>query len=427
VLASPATYADPPAQVVSVAYERASFADEPVTVYRLRDGSATRDVRVLGGPNARGGITYVVGELGPSRPDWAVGSPPGTWPSTALPVPFYLGLPKSRDLGDQTDAEIDVATRTWGRVACTGFRARYAGTTSTGPGDDGVSGVYFEDVTWPSTLPAGVIATTVVHVDAQGNIYDADVYVDGADHVFSQDAAGGIDFRSILTHELGHALGLGHTSDPRATMYASYPPGISWRSLEQDDRDGVCALYPGTGDALGCEATACPAGFSCVARDCERAGEQQEVCSPCDPVLHACEGSGDDARCVDLPSGAGRVCGRSCATDAECGQNFKCLPTTQAGDSQCVAQDGCASAADPCQKDADCKDPTDGGWICRGGACVGAPDPDAGSGPDASAADAGPPLTPGGGCACAAAAPRSTPTPVLLALVALLGVRRRRT
>ncbi|HSQ65751.1 MAG TPA: matrixin family metalloprotease [Polyangiaceae bacterium] len=421
MLATPATYADPPAQVVSVAYERASFADEPVTVLTVRDGSSTRVVRVLGGPNARGGVTYV-GELGPSSVEWAPGSPAGTWPTSALPVPFFLALPKSRDLGDQTDAEVDVAARTWGRVACTAFRARYAGTTTTGPGDDGVSGVYFEDTAWPSTLPAGVIATTVVHVDAQGHIYDADVYVDGADNVFSLDGVSGVDFRSILTHELGHALGLGHSSDPRATMYASYPPGISWRSLEQDDRDGVCALYPGTGDALGCEATACPAGFTCVARDCERAGEQQEVCSPCEPLLHACEGSGDGARCVDLPSGAGRVCGRSCATDAECGQGFLCQPTTQAGDYQCVSQNGCASAADPCQKAADCKDPADAGWICGGGACLG-PIADAGAegGADASP-DAGPTLTPSGGCS---SAPGQARGGWALLLVSLVLLRRR--
>jgi hypothetical protein len=178
---------------------------------------------------------------------------------------------------------------------------------------------------------------------------------------------------------MGHALGLGHSADARATMHASHPPGLAWRSLEKDDEDGVCALYPGTGAARCDTGEPCPAGFVCVARACERRGTRGEVCAPCARAPGACEGAGDDARCNDLPTG-GRVCGRACATDADCGPRFTCAAQTAAGDLQCVPTDGCASGPDPCARDVDCADTQ--GASCKGGACVGPS--------DAPASDAGP-------------------------------------
>ncbi len=387
------------AVVIERHVERATFANEPVTVTAYSDG---RVVRALGGPNSRGGTTY-----------WTPGFPQGTWAVSALPVSLYIGLPKSRDLGDAEDAEVEVAARAWGRVSCTAFRAHVMGTTTIGPGDDGTSGVYFEDTTWPSTFDSGAIATTVVHVDAQGHIYDADVYVNGSSHVFSRDGHGGtIDFRSVATHEIGHVLGLGHSTDARATMYAAYPPGVSWRSLEQDDMDGVCTLYPGTGDVLGCEATPCPTGFTCVARECESAGDQRMLCSPCEPSnLAGCEGAGDEARCVQLD--AGFACGRPCATNDDCGAHFSCVATTQAGDFQCVPDDDCASAANRCQDVAQCNDPDDAGWTCASSACLGPLAASTAGDAGADATDGGTVVTPGGGCSCEAA-PSSSGEPLLL-------------
>lgn len=401
--------------------ERATFANEPVTVTTLRDG---RVERTVGGMNARGGTTFTVG-----KPFWTNVSPQGTWAASSLPVPLKVALPKSRDLGDDEDAEIDVAARAWARVSCSAFRAIVAGTTTTGPGDDGTSGVYFEDASWPAEFTPDAIATTVVHVDAQGHIYDADIYVNGADHVFSLDGhVGTIDFRSIATHEIGHVLGLGESADPIATMYTSYPPGVAWRSLEQDDDDGACTLYPGVGDALGCEATACPSGFVCVARECERLGDQRMTCSPCEPsLLSSCEGAGSSARCVALADGY--ACARPCKQGDDCGSGFACVATTEAGDFECVAQNGCSAAANPCANASACKDLDDAGWICGGGACLGPiAIADAGTdSPSDAGADAGAIPTPRGGCSCESA-PRGSQSsaPIFFAaLLALVLVQRR--
>ncbi len=51
-----------------------------------------------------------------------------------------------------------------------------------------------------------------------------------------------LDLDAVMTHELGHALGLGHSSVSAATMWPTYMASAG-RSLESDDVAGISALY----------------------------------------------------------------------------------------------------------------------------------------------------------------------------------------
>ena len=346
-------------------------------------------------------------------------TPAGVWGGVALPVPFAIGLPRSRELGVDEDAEVNVALRAWTGVACTGFRAQLVGTTTAPPGDDGVNAIYFHDDVWPSDLPSAVIATTVVHLDGLGRYHDADVHLNSVNYRFSIDGRPGtVDLRSVLTHEFGHALGLGHSVDARATMYPSYGSPGAWRSIEGDDKTGICSLYPGVGLVQGCDALPCPASHLCIAGVCERAGAQATVCAPCDRVPGACEAAGDDARCVDLPLG-GRVCGRACAGSSECGAGFRCEATSSSGDLQCVSNDACTTGPDLSGNDAD------GPFgVCSHGACVGRVVPVDAGGAEPIDSGAEPTTRDGSGCSAGSEAPGDFFAGV--APIAALMVRRRR-
>ena len=50
-----------------------------------------------------------------------------------------------------------------------------------------------------------------------------------------------VDLKTVAIHEIGHALGLGHSADPQAIMFASYQGPD--RTLGQDDINGIQELY----------------------------------------------------------------------------------------------------------------------------------------------------------------------------------------
>ncbi|MGH7284835.1 MAG: matrixin family metalloprotease [Polyangiaceae bacterium] len=373
--------------------ESGALAGLPITTITLREPrGTTREIRIVGGTNAHGGRTWlaetgipdlgavVSGDPRDWKHDYVPGSPPSTWPSGKLPVPFTFQIADPRGLGESAFPEFDIAERAWSHVSCTAFRASLTARANVTAADDGVNAVIWHDDVWPSELVVEKLGQVVISTYAMGNYEDVDIHMNGADYTWSLDGAGDtVDARGVYTHELGHALGLGHTSDTTATMYAADPGSESWRSLESDDDDGVCALYPGGTGAPGCDTgAACPSGYACVAQNCERLGEEAGVCSPCVREVGACAGAGEDARCIDIGSGAsmGRVCGRKCATDPDCGGGFHCLATTTSGDLQCVSDDACATGPDPCTTDADCH----GDGTCKSNACVGAEPADADAG-----------------------------------------------
>ncbi|XP_004297959.1 PREDICTED: metalloendoproteinase 1-like [Fragaria vesca subsp. vesca] len=54
---------------------------------------------------------------------------------------------------------------------------------------------------------------------------------------------GAMDYGSVGLHEIGHLLGLGHSSVEGAVMFPTVTEGVAYKGLHQDDIQGIKALY----------------------------------------------------------------------------------------------------------------------------------------------------------------------------------------
>ena len=110
----------------------------------------------------------------------------------------------------------------------------------------------FRDDDWPYEDEGWTLALTTTTFDVEtGEIYDADVEVNTFEHAIGVGiSAWPNDLESIITHEAGHVLGLGHSLDLTATMYPIYVRGMC--VLGEDDRRGMCAVYPPYREAADC-------------------------------------------------------------------------------------------------------------------------------------------------------------------------------
>jgi hypothetical protein len=161
-----------------------------------------------------------------------------------------------------TDAIVE-AFNTWTGVDCgdgqpPSFDLLQLRNVSCGESQYNASGpnvnvVYFDDNGWSGTGIDGTLASTTVTFSNSGQILDADMAINSARNDFTVgDDDVQTDLVSVVTHEVGHFLGIAHSPYPNAVMYAYYTPGTIKRTLTADDIAAVCNVYPPKTSAGAC-------------------------------------------------------------------------------------------------------------------------------------------------------------------------------
>jgi len=104
------------------------------------------------------------------------------------------------------------------------------------------------DVTDSSVTREMPAVTTVVYNTDTGAIVDADIDLNAQDFFWTatdDESKAATDIQNIVTHEVGHLLGLAHSKETEATMYETTHQGeLDKRTLHADDELGVCVIYP---------------------------------------------------------------------------------------------------------------------------------------------------------------------------------------
>lgn len=155
-------------------------------------------------------------------------------------------------------ARLDQGLASWGEPACTFWAVQNLGnTTKTLDYNDSQNIFAWQSGSWPSQLGDvnSVIGVTLPVWDNNANLYDADILYNNVGFCWNDNGLNNcVDTLSIATHEDGHFLGLDHSNVSGATMEPFYGGGNTIASIEQDDINGVCALYPSQGSSVSSSA-----------------------------------------------------------------------------------------------------------------------------------------------------------------------------
>jgi hypothetical protein len=176
------------------------------------------------------------------------------------PVNFLLNSNQAPIAGGAT-AEIARAMDAWSSQSGARIRLQVTGQTgSCGLVSDGVNTISFNDCLGEMDPPSGcsgVLAqtrvwwnneTSVVNGRTFSRLLETDVVFNKGMECFLSNSA---NLAETACHELGHAIGLGHSLDSAAIMWGLVRGNGRDATLGADDREGVLAIYPGSSGGGG--------------------------------------------------------------------------------------------------------------------------------------------------------------------------------
>ncbi|MCC6333236.1 MAG: matrixin family metalloprotease [Myxococcales bacterium] len=313
----------------------------------------------------------------------------------AQPFEYYVdsrsSSPAGLSLSGMQQAS-EAAWDTWNALQCSSPKARSRGLTAgVVPDPENRYDLYsvapvwllnpsdpdFQDVLGPAPF---YVLSVSVPIAVGGALKTCDVYLNGtvAWSLTNPTAAGAVDLQTVMTHEAGHCLGLGHngTYVMNDVMVAAVQAEEVRRTLGPADSMSMCARYPLPGNYTA----PCLADGGCNGPDLKclvqplTSGITTSICSKgctvntgggCE-IPTTCQASaafspGFSGACL-LPGTVITQVGKPCAMDTECGApNSDCLMPSQQVSGTIFWEDGycsqdCAPGQPPCPAGSECID-----------------------------------------------------------------------
>jgi predicted Zn-dependent protease len=186
--------------------------------------------------------TIIVGASAQPALAYVLLSPRRRWSTTPVTVRVYnVGNSTITDGSGGVNATVS-AIRAWGMIS--------SSTTSSAAVRGSAPATIMLN-TNGGVCTGGCLAATLTgyYVSQTGDdrIYDADVYTNTSHQFYSSGESGcsaEYDINGIMVHEVGHVIGIGHSSVSGATMYPSISAcNTSARTLASDDFAARDDLY----------------------------------------------------------------------------------------------------------------------------------------------------------------------------------------
>lgn len=190
-----------------------------------------------------------------------LGSPPARWfePDSGQPVTYFVDSVGDDALGfANSRAAFDAGLDAWTNVTTSSLVLQDGGTTAPGLFDQcGINRVVFNDPNQEISDPvncSGVLAMGGYCASYTTKVINNTTFVQIATGKLTFNNGWGgcalwtlCNLSEVMAHELGHTIGLGHSSDSSATMYAYAHFDGRCASLRSDDMAGVSFVYPQSG------------------------------------------------------------------------------------------------------------------------------------------------------------------------------------
>jgi hypothetical protein len=171
---------------------------------------------------------------------------------SSMPVSYWINEKGLQAIANGSEfAAIHNSFRAWENVTSADVRMSYRGTTSAGAANDGQNIISFADGAW--MFGSSTIAVTLTYFRTEigsdnalhSVIRDADIVFNPNLNFSTSAEDSKYDIQSVLTHEVGHFLGLDHSGLISSVMvpFAAVAQ-LDQRTLAYDDIAGITEIYP---------------------------------------------------------------------------------------------------------------------------------------------------------------------------------------
>lgn len=135
------------------------------------------------------------------------------------------------------------AIQSWQNIPGKSYDLQYGGRSFLAVPDptDNQNSVLWLEKKWPYSPEVISITSYSYYVQDPPSFVDADILLNSK-YKYVTAMGNGVDLRKVLLHELGHVLGLAHTSVFHASMFPYFDVDVA-PSLNADDRSGIRFLY----------------------------------------------------------------------------------------------------------------------------------------------------------------------------------------